>query len=99
MSTEVESGRGRPNEDDDLDSEMYGSQVPRYLVKPSPLDQFTLDMKNILANMEEDGDCGDSDVGGDVAEDLDKVVKEAMKEKTEFEEEENTNLLIDDNID
>ena len=73
--------REKPNEDDDLDSEMYGSQLPRYLVKHSPLDQFTLDLKNIIADVEEDGDGGDSDVDGDLAEDLDKAVKESMKEK------------------
>ena len=83
---------------DDIDSEIIGSQVPRYLLKPSPLDHFTIDFRNILANIKEDGDGGDSDIDRDVAVDLDVAVKEANKEINEFNDDENELLLLDDNF-
>ena len=79
-------------------SDICGSEIPRYLVKPSPLDQFTVDFRNILADIEENGDGGDSDVDGDVAGDLDMEVKEANNQIVQFQDDENAVLLLDDNI-
>ena len=52
----------------------------------SSLGTFTVDMKNVLAEMEETGDGGDSDVDGDLAETFDETVQEARDEHMQFVE-------------
>ena len=59
-----------------------GHSIPRYCVTSTKkgLESFTVDMKNVLSEMEEVGDGGDSDVEGDLAEELDDAVQESINE-------------------
>ena len=72
-------------EDDDMIDGVasLGHSMPRYCVtttKKSSLSTFSVDMKNVLAEIEELGDGGDSDVEGELAEELDDAVKDSMME-------------------
>ena len=95
------------DDDDMMDGvASLGQLMPQYCVtttKKFSLSTFSVDMKNTIAEMEEIGDGGDSDVEGELAEELDDAVKESMmenrvhmddKEMIEFSDQNVMNLLL-----
>ena len=61
-----------------------GFSAPRYCrttARTSSLQSFTVDMANVLEEIEETGDGGDSDVEGEVCQDLDIAFEEAESDR------------------
>ena len=84
------------NEDDD-----DGTIVPRYCNAKhirSALQSFTLDLKNVISEIQETGDGGDSDIEGELAAELDEGVEEATLETGTRKEDEDVALLTDKNV-
>ena len=79
-----------------------GHSMPRYCVtstkRSSSLTSFTVDMKNVLAEIEESGDGGDSDVEGQLAEILDEAVQESVAEQRQFADDTETVEFLDRNL-
>ena len=100
---EEELNRSYSSDDDVMVEgiESLGHSMPRYCVttrKKSSLGTFTVDMKNVLLEMEESGDGGDSDVEGDLAEELDDAVQEAVSDKRSHIEDQEVVEFSDRNI-
>ena len=76
--------------------------MPRYCMKTSKtsstLSTFTIDIANVLTEIEEAGDRGDSDVNGDLIEQLDDARMDALIEKRVHMEEEEVAAFSDRNI-
>ena len=58
-----------------------GYSIPRYCIKTSSgksdMSTFTVDISNVLLEIQESGDGGDSDIDGDLIEELDEAKREA----------------------
>ena len=72
---------GRSSEDESA----CGFSVSRYCrmsARASTLQTFSVDMENVLEEIGESGDGGNSDVEGEVCEDLDCAFEEAEADRT-----------------
>ena len=69
----------------DSEDQESGFSIPRYCRStaraPSALSTFTIDLQTVLADIEESGDGGDSDVEGSLCAELDEAVECAELEK------------------
>ena len=100
------------NKDDEYELEIFeesdedglqsqGHSIPRYCVtstKISALATFTVDMVNVLTDMEECGNGGDSDVDGELCELLDEAARETELDKRMYMEEEELATFSDRNV-
>ena len=88
-------------EDGSDDETTGGFSVPRYCrtsARSSPLESFTVDMENVLQEIAESGDGGDSDVEGLICEDLDAAYEEAELDKALYSQENDVAKFIDRNV-
>ena len=88
-------------EDASDDESTAGFSVPRYCrtsVRSSSLESFTVDMENVLQEIAESGDGGDSDVEDLICEDLDAAYEEAELEKALYCQENDVAKFIDRNV-
>ena len=84
-NNDIESeGSLHDNDDDNNGLESQGHSIPRYCVastKKSSLATFTVDMINVLIDIEERGDGSDSDVEGEIFEELDEATRAVTVDK------------------
>ena len=88
-------------EDYDSQDDETGFSVPRYCrttARSSALHSFTVDMANVLEEIDETGDGGDSDVDGSLCEELDAAYEEAENDRLNHQHENDIVKFIDRNV-
>ena len=82
------------------DDPTQGYSIPRYCVKSgrSSLSTFTVDLANVLSEIQETGDGGDSDIDGELIEELDEARRVAKVNNRLYKEENEVAEFCDRNV-